>query len=58
MSIVLALVVSAVFYQMSARGRPKQVELRDLITAAQPLPVGTTVRREELKITAPPLPLI
>ncbi len=57
MSIVLALVVSAVFYQMSARGRPKQVELRDLITAAQPLPVGTTVRREELKITKMPASL-
>jgi pilus assembly protein CpaB len=60
MSIVLALVVSAVFYQMSSRGarmKPKQVEFRDLVTAAQPLPVGTTVRREELKITKIPLEL-
>jgi pilus assembly protein CpaB len=58
MSIVLALVVSAVFYQMSARGargKAKQVEFRDLVTAAQPLPVGTAVRREELKITRVPL---
>jgi pilus assembly protein CpaB len=57
MSIVLALVVSAVFYQMSTRGarsKPKQVELRDLVTAAQPLPVGTSVKREELKITKIP----
>src|SRR5579872_2449276 len=57
MSIVLALVVSAVFYQMSARaGRPqaRQIELRDLVTAAQPLPVGSAVRREELKITRVP----
>jgi pilus assembly protein CpaB len=57
MSIVLALVVSAVFYQMSMRGsrqKPKQTELRDLVMAAQPLPVGTTVRREELKITKVP----
>ncbi|MCU1275190.1 MAG: hypothetical protein JWO48_2621 [Bryobacterales bacterium] len=52
-SIVLALVVSAVFYQMSTRGRSKikQVEFRDLVTAAQPLPVGTAVKREQLKIT-------
>ena len=60
MSIVLALVVSAVFYQVSARGahaKPKQVELRDLVTAAQPLPVGATVRREELKLTKVPVDL-
>jgi len=60
MSIVLALVVSAVFYQMSMRGaRPKtnQTAYRDLVMAAQPLPVGTTVRREELKITKIPLDL-
>ena len=60
MSIVLALVVSAVFYQMSMRGsrpKPKQTEFRDLVMAAQPLPVGTTVRREELKITKIPADL-
>src|SRR5579864_3284726 len=60
MSIVLALVVSAVFYQMSAganRSKPKQMALRDLVTAAQPLPVGTSVKREELKITKIPAEL-
>jgi pilus assembly protein CpaB len=60
MSVVLALVVSAVFYQMSTRGarsKLKQVEFRDLVTAAQPLPVGTSVRREELKITKIPVDL-
>src|SRR5260370_12715481 len=60
MSIVLALVVSAVFYQMSTRGarsKPKQVEFRDVVTAAQPLPVGTSVRQEELKITKIPADL-
>jgi pilus assembly protein CpaB len=60
MSIVLALVVSAVFYQMSMRGAhamTKQTLYRDLVMAAQPLPVGTTVRREELKITKIPLDL-
>jgi pilus assembly protein CpaB len=57
MSIMLALVVSAVFYQMSMRGartKTKETQLRDLVMAAQPLPVGTTVRREELKITKIP----
>jgi pilus assembly protein CpaB len=60
MSIVLALVVSAVFYQISMRGarsKPKAVELRDLVTAAQPLPVGTTVKREELKVSKIPVDL-
>jgi len=60
MSIVLALVVSAVFYQMSARAaRPaaKPVALRDLVTASQPLPVGSTVKREELKLVKVPVEL-
>lgn len=60
MSIVLALVVSAVFYQVSARaahGKPKQVEFRDVVTASQPLPVGATIRREELKLTKIPVDL-
>ena len=57
MSIVLALVVSAVFYQVSAHAghaKPKQIELRDVVMAAQPLSVGTTIRREELKLAKVP----
>jgi len=59
MSVVLALVVSAVFYQMSGanRSKPKQVAFRDLVMAAQPLSVGTTVKREELKVTRIPTDL-
>jgi len=60
MSVVLALVVSAIFYQMSARGghaKPKQVETRDLVTAAQPLPVGSTVDRAQLKLVKIPADL-
>src|SRR2546427_659688 len=60
MSVVLALVVSAIFYQVSARGahaRPKQVETRDLVTAAQPLPVGSTVDRAQLKLVKIPADL-
>jgi pilus assembly protein CpaB len=58
MSIVLALVVSAIFYQMSAggaRSKPKQAELRDLVAAAQPLPVGSTIKRAELKVIKVPV---
>lgn len=60
MSIVLALVVSAVFYQVSVRAghpKPKQIELRDVVIAGQPLSVGTTVRREELKLKKIPADL-
>lgn len=60
MSVVLALVVSAMFYQMSARAtrsKPKQIEYRDLVTAGQPLTVGTMVKREELKVTKVPADL-
>src|SRR5437868_6399215 len=60
MSVVLALVVSAVFYQMSTRSvraAVKQVELRDLVTAAQPLAVGTGIKREQLKIAKIPADL-
>jgi pilus assembly protein CpaB len=57
MSIVLALVVSAVFYQVSSRAgrsKPKQVEYREEVTAAQPMPVGVTVKREALKLVKVP----
>lgn len=60
MSVVLALVVSAVFYQMStraSRSKPKQIEYRDLVTAGQPLTVGTMVKREELKVSKVPADL-
>ncbi len=60
MSIVLALVVSAVFYQVSAHAghsKPKQIELRDVVMAGQPLSVGTTIRREELKLAKVPAEL-
>ena len=60
MSVVLTLVVSAIFYQVSAHvthARPKQVETRDLVTAAQPLPVGSTVDRAQLKLVKIPADL-
>ena len=41
----------------AGRARIKPVEFRDLVTAAQPLPVGTTVKREELKIARVPADL-
>jgi len=53
-SLLFALVISSVFYQMTARaGAPKKVEptdLKDVIVAARPLSVGTTVKPADIKL--------
>ena len=53
-SLLFALVISSVFYQMTARaGGPKKVEqtdLKDVVLAARPLSVGTTVKPADIKL--------
>src|SRR6202521_1509850 len=53
-SLLFALVISSVFYQMTARaGGPKKVEatdLKDVVLAARPLSVGTTVKPGDIKL--------
>ena len=53
-SLLFALVISSVFYQMTARaGSPKKTEpndLRDIVLAVRPLSVGTTVKPADIKI--------
>jgi pilus assembly protein CpaB len=53
-SLLFALVISSVFYQMTARaGSPKKTEptdLRDVVLAARPLAVGTTVKPADIKL--------
>lgn len=54
-SLVFALVVSSIFYQMTAKASngPKSAgsgELRDLVVAARPLPVGVTIKAADLKV--------
>ncbi len=53
-SLLFALVISSVFYQMTARaGSPKKADpgdLRDIVLAARPLSVGTTVKPADIKI--------
>ncbi|MBK5292473.1 MAG: Flp pilus assembly protein CpaB [Acidobacteriia bacterium] len=57
-SLVFALVVSSIFYQMSARaGGAKKSEpsdLQDVVMAAKPLPVGVTVKPDDIKIVKVP----
>ncbi len=54
-SLLLALVISMVFYQMTARAStPKKAEqndiTRDLVTAARPLGVGVTIKPPDIKL--------
>lgn len=58
-SLVFALVVSAVFYQMTSKAgsAPKHAEvsdLKDVVIAARPLPVGLTVKAADLKVVKMP----
>lgn len=55
-SLVFALVVSSIFYQINARagsgpsGSPAQSETRDLVVATRPLSVGVTVKPGDVKV--------
>lgn len=57
-SLVFALVVSSIFYQMTARGSsPKKAEaseMKDLVVATHPLSVGVTVKPADVKIVKTP----
>ncbi len=58
-SLVFALVVSSIFYQMSARATngPKRSEtsdLQDIVVALKPLPVGVTVKPDDIKVSKIP----
>lgn len=59
-SLVFALVVSSVFYQMTTRansgGKDKEVsDLRDLVIATRPLSVGLTVKAADVKVIKVPV---
>ena len=59
-SLVFALVVSSIFYQMSSRAgtAPKKTEptdQRDLVVASKPLPVGVTVKPDDIKVVKTPI---
>jgi pilus assembly protein CpaB len=57
-SLLFALVISSVFYQMMARARtPKKTEaadLRDVVVAARPLSVGVTIKPADVKLAKIP----
>ncbi len=53
-SLLFALVISSVFYQMTARaGGSKKAEptdMKDIVVAARPLSVGVTVKPADIKL--------
>ena len=56
-SLVFALVVSSIFYQMSSKGgnsamakTPAAQELKDVVVSARPLALGTTIKPGDIKI--------
>jgi pilus assembly protein CpaB len=59
-SLVFALVVSSIFYQMTARAgapaaRVERTDQRDVVVAARPLSVGVTVKPGDVKIVKVPV---
>ena len=57
-SLVFALVVSGIFYQITGRAGTQKaqapVELKEIVLAAKPLGLGITVKREDLKLSKVP----
>jgi pilus assembly protein CpaB len=58
-SLVFALVISGIFYQMTSRSggeakKPEISELKDLVIAARPLPPGLTIKAADIKVVKTP----
>lgn len=58
-SLVFALVVSSIFYQFLVRARSgagagAPPEMKDLVVAAKPLPVGATIKPDDVKVIKVP----
>ncbi len=57
LSLVLALVITGIFYQIALRAggsNKRNNDMRDLVAAAQPLPIGATIKPNQVKITRVP----
>jgi pilus assembly protein CpaB len=57
-SLLFALVISSVFYQMTARAggskRAEPSDMKDIVVAARPLSVGVTVKPADIKLSKTP----
>jgi pilus assembly protein CpaB len=54
-SLVFALVVSSVFYQMTSRGnngpKPTQTDMKDVVVATRPLGIGVMIKPADVKLS-------
>jgi pilus assembly protein CpaB len=57
MSVVLALVVAAIFYQVSSRASAKSTSAvyRDVVVAVEPLPLGLAIKPNHVKLAKVPV---
>ena len=56
MSVVLALVVAGIFYQVTSRasGKKEPAAMKDLVTAAEPLPLGVSIKPNQVRVVKVP----
>jgi pilus assembly protein CpaB len=59
-SLVFALVVSAIFYQISSRSggpaeKPEETDMKDPVVAVQPLSIGATIKPDDVKVVKVPV---
>ncbi|MBK9168321.1 MAG: Flp pilus assembly protein CpaB [Bryobacterales bacterium] len=59
MSVVLALVVAGLFYQVANRaGGRNQVQMHDMVVAAEPLNIGMSIKPSQVKVVQVPTDLL
>jgi pilus assembly protein CpaB len=57
-SLLFALVVSGIFYQLVAAkkgARPAKAQMREVVVAAKPLPVGQSIRADDVRVIKVPV---
>lgn len=54
MSVVLALVVAGIFYQVTSHAAPKASNLKDVVVAVEPLPLGVSIKPNHVKVVKIP----
>jgi len=59
MSLAFALVVTVIFYQFSSQAsgpkKAEKLEMKDIVVTSKPLPVGVTVKPDDIKVSKIPI---
>ena len=54
-SLMFALAVSSIFYKLTAGSGRTAVELKDVVVAGKPLPIGITIKPEDVRLSKVPV---